>query len=81
MAEGLVAGVRPDGSQERLLSEAHPAINAEWLPVGERSFEKGYVFIRTWGMEYSVLHRVSADGGEAVPILPELTNVTYFDWK
>lgn len=73
--------VKPDGSGEMLLSDAYPCINSEWLPVGERSTEKGYTFLRVWGMEYSVVQRIPADGGEPVPLVPELTFVTFFDWK
>jgi Tol biopolymer transport system component len=73
--------VRADGLEETLLKPPYPGIGSEWLPLSERSAEGGTVFLRSWGLEYSVVHRVPPAGGPAVPLVPELTFVTFMDWK
>ncbi len=74
-------GVRPDGSEVKRLNLAHPCISAEWLPVGERSAENGCVFLRGWGLDYTEILRIPPGGGEPVRLIPDMTRVTYMDWK
>lgn len=64
-----------------LLTPAYPGIAADWLPVSEQSAEGGHVYIRNWGLEYQVVMRIPPAGGPAVQLVPELTFVTYMDWK
>jgi len=74
-------GVRPDGAEVKRLNLAHPCISAEWLPVGERSAENGCVFLRGWGLDYTEILRIPPGGGEPVRLIPDMTRVTYMDWK
>jgi Tol biopolymer transport system component len=73
--------VRTDALKEILCADPYSCIRAEWFPREERSKDKGLVFIRAWGMEYSVIFRAQPGGGDPVTLLPEMTYVTHLDWK